>query len=95
LLARNALINPNKDNTNIHNPSPVKYQPNDLKKKQKTAILAKVGSSLGMVEEQMSSAFKSEIKRDVTEFMAKDILLNPGPGAYDTQIQDKLKTLNF
>ena len=27
--------------------------------------------------------------------LPKDIKTKPGPGAYDTQIQDKLKTLNF
>ena len=41
------------------------------------------------------SSFISPVKRDVTDHISKDRKMNPGPGSYDTQIQDKLKTLNF
>jgi hypothetical protein len=59
-------------------------------------ILAKVGSSLGVIDEHQTSAFKSEIKRDIMEqVVGKDVMENPGPGSYDTLIQEKLKTLNF
>ena len=43
----------------------------------------------------MTSAFISPIKRDVLDHIPKDKKQSPGPGQYDTQIQDKLKTLNY
>lgn len=55
-----------------------------MKKKKK--ILATVGSSLGVEEEHMTQAFQSVVKRDVMEGLGKDVMLNPGPGSYDTQI---------
>jgi hypothetical protein len=51
LIGRDIMMNPFQDGSNKQNPSPVKYQINPEKKKQKINILAKVGSSLGVVEE--------------------------------------------
>lgn len=63
--------------------------------KKKQAVLQSVGSSIGASDQNMMSSFISPIKRDVMDHIPKDKKLNPGPGSYDTQIQDKLKTLNF
>jgi hypothetical protein len=43
----------------------------------------------------MMSSFISPVKRDVLDHVPRELKQNPGPGQYDTQIQDKLKTLNY
>ncbi len=42
----------------------------------------------------MTSSFYSPIERDFLDQVSKEQKLNPGPGSYDTQIQEKLKVLN-
>ena len=42
----------------------------------------------------MTNAFYSPSKRDFLDQVSREQKSNPGPGAYDTQIQDKLKVLN-
>jgi len=43
----------------------------------------------------MTNAFISPIKRDIMDHVSREQKQNPGPGSYDTQIQDKLKVLNY
>lgn len=76
-------------------PSPDKYQPNNNSMKQKENILQQVGSSYGAPEVKMQNSFYSPTTRDFLDQVSKEFKVNPGPGTYDTQIQDKLKSLNF
>ena len=43
----------------------------------------------------MQNSFYSPVMRDFMEQVPKELKANPGPGSYDTQIQDKLKVLNY
>jgi len=47
------------------------------------------------IPENMSTSFVSQVTRDISNLIPKDIKMSPGPGTYDAEIQDKLKTLNF
>ena len=95
LIGRDAGAQPFTDPTSTKSPAPDTYQKNEVTHKKKQAILQSVGSSIGAADVNMSSSFISPVKRDVLDHVAKDKKMVPGPGQYDTQIQDKLKTLNF
>jgi hypothetical protein len=43
----------------------------------------------------MSNSFYSPVLREFMDQVPKEQKVNPGPGSYDTQIQDKLKVLNY
>lgn len=95
LIGRDAAVQPFTDPTNTKVPAPDTYQKNETTHKKKQAVLQSVGSSIGAGEQNMTSSFISPIKRDMLDHVSKELKHNPGPGSYDTQIQDKLKTLNF
>lgn len=46
-------------------------------------------------EEQQQFMFSSNVERDIVRSIPKDLRQSPGPGTYDTEIQDKLKQLSF
>jgi len=43
----------------------------------------------------MSNSFYSPVLREFMDQVPNEQKVNPGPGSYDTQIQDKLKVLNY
>jgi hypothetical protein len=52
---------------------------------------------LGQLEDGLSTNdhfFTSSTNRVFLDQVAKELKLSPGPGSYDTQIQEKLKALN-
>ena len=95
LLQRNAQSSPFTNPTGVKGPAPDKYQPNEGSTKQKDTILQQVGSSFGSPEQKMSNSFYSPVLREFMDQVPKEQKVNPGPGSYDTQIQDKLKVLNY
>ena len=96
LILRNVARNPFSDPTNSKSPAPGHYQKNDVLEKKRQDVLQSVGSSIGAPEVNMTNSFYSPLKRDFFETsVPKDLKNTPGPGSYDTQIQDKLKVLNY
>lgn len=95
LIKRNVAISPFGDPTSVQGPSPNKYFVNANEESKKQNILQQVGSSLGMPDPNQTNAFQSPTQRDFLDQVSKELKANPGPGSYDTQIQDKLKILNY
>ena len=93
LIARDMAVAPFGDPTNRASPSPDKYQQNKKAEKQKNIVLQTVGSSMGVPDLAMTNSFVNTVQRDAYGSQKKDNV--PGPGSYDTQIQDKLKILNY
>jgi hypothetical protein len=54
-------------------------------------ILQTIGASMPLPEVAMQNSFANAVQRDNP--VPRDNV--PGPGSYDTQIQDKLKVLNY
>jgi len=48
---------------------------------------------MGVPELNMTNSFVNTVQRDAYGSSKRDNV--PGPGSYDTQIQDKLKILNY
>lgn len=65
-----------------------------MKEAKKAMTLQAVGSGPGVPDVLMNNSFYSPSKRDFMEQVSKELKANPGPGTYDTQIQEKLKVLN-
>lgn len=91
LIGRDVAIMPFGDPTHKMSPSPDKYQTNPESNKQKTMVLQTIGASMPLPEIAMQNAFANAVQRG--DPGPRDNV--PGPGSYDTQIQDKLKVLNY
>jgi len=95
MINRNALANPFRDPTHRKSPSPQKYQNNTDNTIKKNMILSKVGSSMPQNDDQQHHMFSSGVTRDILNNIPNDTKASPGPGSYDVEIQEKLRTLSF
>ncbi|CDW89398.1 UNKNOWN [Stylonychia lemnae] len=106
LIARNIQLSPFRDPTYIENPPPNKYyrsrsteNPKNRQKGVKSNLKSNANETT-QDNQQVSSLLiepqKYEKKdRDILNTVNKQLVINPGPGQYDTEVQEKLKLLDY